>query len=557
MRSKVLSLVGLLAAGASCAVGDIEPGNSMNVNPGGSGGTGGDPGAGMGGTGGDVAMHTNPPAPQPGRCAPEKKARLSVEERDQLVATITCTPALAAGHALEAAALPAGASFDPATGELRWTPALDQAGAYRIVFAVAGSEMGAAEVDVLDRFDHADNVPIADPTGYHEEMGVPVFHLTVSDGIHDDDYTPAAVVYRGHTYAAEAKYRGRSSRDYPKRSYTLKFNKGDRFHEPTLAGGFLSKRKMVLIADFDDNSHVRQRLAFALWNRLGAGRIKIQTFSAAVYVNGRYNGLYTAADLIDGSLMAEHGLAEHGNLYKAVTLDANFFPNDPLSAQYEKKEGFPIATDPGAFDDLAALGDFMMNASEEEFHTRLPELLDMGDYRAWLMLVTAVQASDTLGKNTYHYHDPSGGPWRTVPWDFNQSFGQSWMTTRETPTIGIGDMVDYNRLLQRLYRDPVVGPATVARYQQAMATEIPLDTVMSLVDTLAAEVARAARRDQRKWQQAYQEFERWFARDDFTDFDGEIAYIKSWIPRRWDLLTRELAAAAEAWAASTSLQTSP
>jgi spore coat protein H len=553
MRLKLLGLVGVLAAGVACSVGEIGPGVNPSVFL--AGGTGGDQGT--GGAGGGVGTDTNPPVAEPGRCGPTGRAGLSVEEQDQLVAAVTCDPPLATGQVL-LAALPRGATFDAATGELRWTPALDQAGSYHLLLSVAGAEMGAVDVAVLDRFDHVDNAPIADPTSYHEELGVPVFHLTVSDGIHDDDYTPATVIYRGHTYSAEAKYRGRSSSEYPKRSYTLKFSKGDKFHEPSMAGAFGSKRKLVLIADFDDNSHVRQRLAFALWNRLGAGRIKIQTFSAAVYVNGGYAGLYTVTDLIDGDLMEEHGLLEDGNLYKGVNVEANFFPNDPLAAQYEKKEGFPLAEDPGAFDDLAALGDFIMNAPEDEFQARLPELLDMADYRAWLILVTLIRARDTLGKNTYHYHNPAGGLWRTVPWDFNHSFGQSWMTTRTSPIyFGVGDMVGYNRLLQRLYRDPVVGPATVARYQVAMATEIPVATVLSLVDILAAEVAPAARRDQRKWQQAYVQFERWSARDDFTDFDSEIAYLKSWIPQRWSTLTHELETAAEVWGASAPVELAP
>jgi hypothetical protein len=53
------------------------------------------------------------------------------------------------------------------------------------------------------------------------------------------------------------------------------------------------------------------------------------------------------------------------------------------------------------------------------------------------------------------------------------------------------------------------------------------------------------------------EFGRWFARDDFTDFDGEIAYLKSWIAQRWSTLTRELEAAAEAWGASAAVELAP
>ena len=55
------------------------------------------------------------------------------------------------------------------------------------------------------------------------------------------------------------------------------------------------------------------------------GGVQIRHFSAVVYVNGRYHGLYAVTDHVDVDLMAREGLGKGGNLYKAVDHGATFY----------------------------------------------------------------------------------------------------------------------------------------------------------------------------------------------------------------------------------------
>jgi spore coat protein H len=371
------------------------------------------------------------------------------------------------------------------------------------------------------------------------EDGLPVFHLATSPDINDDVYTPATVIYLGRRYAAaEAQHRGQSSSVYRKRSYTLKFARNDLFRDAAAGMAEVGRRKLVLVSNFDDNSHLRYRLAYELWRRIGGpGRkVEVSTFSAVVYDNGRYQGVYTVTDHIDGDLMQAHGLSPAGNLYKGVGPQANFFRHVPVA--WEKKEGAPPAGQPGALDDLEALRDFVADASDETFGREAAARLSLDDYRAWLILASAIQAHDTLGKNSYHHHEPTDGRWRVIPWDFNASFGQDWMTNREAPVVPVPHIAALNRLFQRLHDHPVLGPETRAAYQRALAEDIPVEVVLDLLDQLAGELALAVRHDQNHWREEYLSFSRWSARPDFTDFGGEVAYIRRWVRDRWALLQR-------------------
>lgn len=486
---------------------------------------------------------TDPGGEMPSGCAPGAGATSWwVEEGEELALTVGCTSGLDIPNAtFTVTPLPRGAAYDPTTGQLRWIPALDQAGVYHLIIAARNGETGPLRIAVADRFDSASNAPIELGATYTEEMALPVMHLTVDKKLNGDDYTAATVVYRGRTYKAEAKIRGNSSLSYPKKNFTIKFPKGDLFNEPSMAGGFHNKRRFSLVAGFDDNSCLRYRLAYELWNRLGTDRVRVQAYSAVVYLNGAYHGLYTVVDHIDEDLFAAHGLNPRGNVFKSLGPDANFYPKDPISNVYEKKSGLPKEGSPGAFADLIDLTNFAVNAPPEVFRAQIGSRVHLGDWRAWLVLATAISARDSLGKNAFHHHSPGVTPWRVVVWDFNHSFGQDWMTLRESPGWDIDDLASTNRIFDRLMTDPVLGPETRAIYADALTNELALTDVLDTLDSIAEEIAPSAKRDERKWRQHHLTFERWAtARTEFTNFEGEVLYMRQWIRDRWAYLGKTL-----------------
>lgn len=476
-------------------------------------------------------------------CDPAPLGPHWIDEGEPLSLSLVCMSGLElSGDRFVIEELPAGASYDPGSGTLTWTPGLDQAAYYRLGLSATPdngddgpSELRILSIGVADRWDHPDNVPIADPVSYPYEYGLPVFFLEPAP--ESEDYTSTTVYYGGRRYDIEAKLRGASSLDYPKRSYLLRFGQGLRFSDPAQAGGFTGKDRVVLTSTFDDNSYIRQRLSYELWNRLEP-IIKVQAYSAVVYLGGEYFGLYTVSDFINDDLVEASGLAGSGNLYKAVNHDANFrLTNNrggsktTLHDGYEKTDGQPEQGQPGAFADMDELVSFVAQSSDSEFGSGIGERIAVNEYVSWWLLATFLTASDSAGKNSYHYHDPGDpeGLWRVAPWDFNHSLGQAWTTHR----VAAGDIETYanrNYLFERLGADATHGPAMRARYGEELGTGVfTVESVLDTIDGYIADIDRSARRDWAKWEPTYRSYGRWSDRTDFTSFDQEVMYVRTWI----------------------------
>ncbi len=494
----------------------------------------------------EQAPHDLPPAVQ---CEPGAGGPYWLLEQETLTFTVSCASGLELpGGAFTIDALPAGASWDADTATLTWTPGLDQGAVYNLtITAEPYGETGTVKIGVADRWDEPSNVPVVDPLIYTEEFGLPVLHLTADPGINADEYTPATVIHGGHTYTSEAKYRGAASLGYPKKSYTLKFAKDDKFNEPERAGGFLDKRKMVLISTFDDNAYVRQRLAFELWNSLDPEHLQIQAYSGVVFLDGAYYGLYTFADHVDDYLMEDHGLAQDGNLYKARSHDANFRltqsgGNNPKGTPHDgitKEEGTPEDGQPGAYDDLDALVNFVASADDADFLAEIDARIDRRDYEDWWIFVSLIMADDSVGKNSYHYHDPAmgpDGPWRYLPWDFNDSFGQTWQTARKGFDAPPESYVAYNGLFGRFLALPAIGDPLRARYGEVLDGVLDIDVVLERLDGMLDETAVSGQRDEGRWGGQYQSYGGWNWRDDFLTRDEEAEYLRQWIVDRWALV---------------------
>lgn len=448
--------------------------------------------------------------------------------------------------------LPANAAFDPATRRLRFTPGLDQAGVYALQVALTETgDQGSIEVQVADRFDAAGNVPV-DPATYTEEFGLPVLHLRPDPGINEDGYLPATITYRGHTFTdAEAKHRGQTSLRYPKKSFTLKFAKEDRFSDPERAPGFINKRKITLTTTFDDNTNLRARLAFELWNRIDDGQVRVQTYNAVVYLDGQFWGIYTITDHVDGRLMEDYGFLQDGNLYKARTHDANFrltrteAPGGDklsLSEGYTKEEGTPLEGEPGANADLEDLVSWVATSSSAAFLAELDTRLARREYEDWWMLVSFVYAGDSAGKNSYHYRDPSAGAdgrFHVVPWDFNDSFGQTYYNDhpgREAGDDPEEELAWYNLLFERMLAEPATRQSLVARYRALLEDEWALPSLLATFDAWAAENEPVARRDESKWGALFASHFADLRSTSPVTHSEELAYMRQWIIDRWSFI---------------------
>ncbi|MBM7111944.1 CotH kinase family protein [Archangium primigenium] len=493
----------------------------------------------------------SPQPPRPARCAPTGTRAYWLQEGESVTATVRCgTGYTSPDLRFSVASLPSGASFDEATGTLTWTTTRGQADVWRLpITEKSTGETGELRVGVAVQLSNPGGVQtLLRPETYTEEYGLPVFHLSFEGTLTAGGYRPVQLVYRGHRYTLEAKYRGATSSVFPKRNYTFKFPKGDRFTEPEKAGGaFRDMQRLVLISPFNDNSYLRPRLAFDLWNRMSPDHVQIQTYSAVMYVNGRFWGLFTVADHVDDDLMGRHGLSKDGDLFKAVDADANFSAStkagaakSSLAQGYEKKEGTPKDGQAGAYNTISALTQSIAQADTDTFFARRAEWLHTADYEDWWIFNTAILGTDSAAKNAYHYYDPATrAPWRFIPWDLDASFGQLW-DTRRIGATGRPDFSSDNLIFSRLLADPRIATPLRARYQALLRGAWSKAEVLALIDGYAEELRQVGPRDEARWRKQYLEFERWGDRTDFTTHAEEVAYLRQWVSDRWDTLEQRV-----------------
>jgi spore coat protein CotH len=421
---------------------------------------------------------------------------------------------------------------------VRWTPGPAAAGSYDLAFSIPGSgESASVRLGVVEGWERPGNVP-PDPAQYQEEYGLPVFHLRVGGNISSVAYTPATLTYRGHEYAVQVKHRGMRTLEFPKKSFTIDFP-GERIADQAL--GFFGRKKLLLVTTFDDQTHVRNRLALELWQRLDPRRVTVKTASAVLYLNGDYRGVYMLSESVGGQMLAAHGLDGDGNLYQAKTHDANFgsighdgLPKDTWHDGYEKEEGTPLQGEPGAFDDLDAFVSFVATSDDATFAAQLANVAELDEYRDWWVLIMLAMSNDATRKNNFHYHNPLGGRWKTIAWDHGPSLGQDWVTMRTRATTSYDYGAD-NRLFRRLLSPPLDG-GTRARLRRALDETARVSDMLARFDELVLETEAAARRDELRWLAQQRAFFGAEGRTDIGTYDDEVAYTSRWIAERWAYL---------------------
>ena len=487
-----------------------------------------------GGVAGPVGFHE--PA-----CAPTGGGPYWLLEGETVEFRPSCTSGIAlAPSDFTVSPIPSGAHWDAKQGLFSWTPALDQAAVYHLTLSVpASGEAVDVKIGVADDFQDPSNVPPHDPTTYTEEYGLPVVWLSSLPS--SATYADVSLTYAGHVYHAQAKIRGVTSSAYPKQSYSVKFDKSDEFEDPSR--DFIGKKGIALRAAFDDNSYLRDRLAFDLWNRMDPAHVQIGAYNVAVYGPKGFAGIYTLTDKIDDHLMKANGLDGAGNLYSAKTHDCNFRlvvdgTSGTLKATphqgYLKTDGLPADGQPGAYDDLDSLVTFVATAGASTFHDQIATRIDVSEYEDWWVFVTFMVAADNAGKNSFHFHSPysSGGVFRYVPWDFNATFGQDWQTIRTSAQDG-DTFTTQNNLFARLLADATFHSDIKKRYAAILRGPWNEDDLLALVDARVAEIEPVARRDEAIWGATYRAYPGFAPRTDFNSHDQEVAYLRAWIQQRW------------------------
>lgn len=452
---------------------------------------------------------------------------------------------------LEVVRMPEGATFDGAW--LRWQPDLAAAGPFTIELQ-HGDSRTLVRGFVLDRFDAPGNQLVENHAEYTYEHGLPVVHLrwhSTDPGYCRDavarDSVPADIMVLGHAYeGAELRCRGKTSIAFPKKNFSLRFSKRDPFHAPPGLERFEGARRLSLTQTFDDNSQIRTRMSLELHRRLDAENVYLDHASVVVFVDGAYHGLYQLTDNVGLHFLARRGLDDDedtAQIFKSVDHRGNYRTTwngqlkSDLSLGFEKDEGEPEDDFSGLFELLRYVSD----TTDADFVAGFDTMLRGDDFLDWYLFTTALIAEDNYAKNSYVYRDTDGPDtrFRYIPWDLNESWGQNWYTGR---VLALSDtafpalLANRNGIFARIVAIPALRARLRQRMQSALKGPMAKAEVLALFDRLRAEVALSARRDDRRWDAERRAYPLFASREDFTTFDEEMVYMRTWIELRWSWL---------------------
>lgn len=251
----------------------------------------------------------------------------------------------------------------------------------------------------------------------------------------ENTYIPVSIEYKGKKWKkTKLRLRGDTSREYPKKSLKLVFDKSELFIDSTL--------KLNLNAEFKDKSFCRQWISSQLMK--SSGQTCFNATPIKVYVNNEYFGIYLQVENIDKNFMVKNNLDPKSNLYKATRDGACLSTLDDIPSKWEKK-----SNKKGSWSDLQQLIHDINHTPDDKFHTFLKHTFEYDKLVNIIALNMYLSNASTYYHNYYAFHDlHNTGKWELLPWDMDKSlsyYNFAPYTYHHTSNIGESD----NMLVER------------------------------------------------------------------------------------------------------------
>lgn len=403
---------------------------------------------------------------------------------------------------------------------------------------------------------------------------LPVYHIFLSRSAHStldsnpfsDTYQRGDFVHDGKVYCdVGIRYRGQTSRRYPKRQWKIKFNPDQDFISPT--PGRVRISSINLKSAYVDKIYMRETLGFELFRELGEPYC--ETEFIRTYLNGEILGLYLHVENAGSTYLKRNGLDENGWLWKAYGEGhgegqsregrQGFFGASQESrlerstrhggiGRFELKAGDPVKGS-------ALLNEFLRNINSlqgEALEAYLRENVDVDSMLNYLVACQLIHNADHVMKNYLIYAD-SNGKFAYLPWDLDLTHGRNYECG---PGI-LNDTVRYDLWDQQFGDDALlygtlvhpkcdgfwnalinafIGRAKAFRplYYERLAESLERyyhpDVLIPKAERLRDRIREDVRIDRGRWgtYRGEQSFDRRFKR--FVD----------WVPRRYNHLRRKL-----------------
>lgn len=285
-----------------------------------------------------------------------------------------------------------------------------------------------------------------------------------------ENRVPCTIVYDGETVEqAGIRQKGNTAialSDKP--SFSIRFDEFDseaRLHK---------LNKILLNSSVQDPSLLREKLGAEAHVRAGLPAARIA--HAQVTFNGEDSGIYVVVEAVDADLLRLHfGEGnEEGNLYEGpccgdFALDADYRQNQ-MELDDEKK-------DDRNRNDIEALAQVIVNASDATFSTDVDRLLDLDQFMKLYALEVMLLHWDgfAFGKNNYYlYNNPVDSRFVFLPHGMDRTLAD--LNFDPSPQMVM------TRLPQRIHEIPALDTQYKAHYNALKSTAWSESAMLTTID---------------------------------------------------------------------------
>ncbi|PIW49663.1 MAG: hypothetical protein COW18_04980 [Zetaproteobacteria bacterium CG12_big_fil_rev_8_21_14_0_65_54_13] len=214
---------------------------------------------------------------------------------------------------------------------------------------------------------------------------------------------------------------GSSTRVFRKKSLRIKLDAD--------GGRWFGRRNIALRSMGSDKAMMREWISWKMMEAMGM-KVPEVHFTRVRFNHGEKVALYLSVEWMGKEFFTSNGLdpngeffqpndaAHCGDLYTAENMDICFDKLTPEDADYSS---------------ISTMAKAMIAASAEDMDRVLAEYFDDETVLNWITANALVTNGDTYNKNYWLYHQPNGGKWTMVPWDYNLTLGRTYDPYAVTP----------------------------------------------------------------------------------------------------------------------------
>jgi len=266
------------------------------------------------------------------------------------------------------------------------------------------------------------------------ETNLPVYYLIIPEAgldylnadIWTHDYQDATLVLEGKTYDhIGIHYRGRGYRRFPKKSWKIKFNKTEYFHD-------------MSTLDLAMHTPVLQKLVFDLFWLMGQEHLATEL--VRLHMNGSFYGLYLAQESLGPSWLKKNDMDEESHIFKAscdlnstsTNADLTYQTDPGLYPKMYERRNNPL----GSFDKLMDFTDGITNLPEEQIFDFINDNVDLNNWLYRWAVQYGIGHVDYRGQN-YLVLVPEApeGKWQIYYYDFDLAFGCNGIDEGSVPCM--------------------------------------------------------------------------------------------------------------------------